>query len=69
MNQKELGTSIIAQVAKNNGTSVEKVRNDMQEAISAAYENEETKERWDEIFGKGVKPTPEEFIVRLGQMM
>ena len=56
-------------MAKNNGTSVEKVRNDMQEAISAAYENEETKERWDEIFGKGVKPTPEEFIVRLGQMM
>lgn len=68
LKNKELGASVIAQVAKNNGMSEEEMRNDMQEEILAAYGNKETRNQWEKIFGKGVIPTPEAFIEKLGQM-
>ena len=69
MKGKELGADAIARVARDNGMSAKDMRNDMREEILAAYENRETRNQWDEIFGEGVIPTPEEFVERLGQMM
>lgn len=56
------GKKAIRKVAKENGVTVEHVREEMQIAILEAYNKAETKEMWNELFGEGVLPTPEQFI-------
>ena len=58
--QKE--TSIIMKIAEREGVSVEQVRKDMHEAILCAYNNPDTKEEWEKLFGKRHIPSAEEFI-------
>lgn len=63
------GKKIISQVAKMNGVSEEYVREEIRLAILNAYHNERTREKWNEIFGEGVLPTPEEFIVTMANKL
>lgn len=58
---------VIAEVAKNHGVTVEEVRNEMGRAITDAYENKDTRSNWDKIFGKGVLPSPEEFLLTMAE--
>jgi len=59
--------NILKRVAKENGVSVAEVRMEMQKALDAAYENPDTKAEWDKRFGVGVKPTIEEFILKIAK--
>ncbi len=63
------GKNIISQVAKKNGVTEEHVREEIRLAILDAYQNEKTKKVWNEMFGEGVLPTPEEFIVTMANKL
>ncbi len=63
------GKKIISQVAKMNGVSEEYVRKEIKLAILDAYRNEKTKKTWNEMFGEGVLPTPEEFIIKMADKL
>lgn len=64
---KRFAKNAIRQIAKREGISVEAVKKEMQNAIIAAYNNPKTKAVWNERFGEGVLPTPEEFISKMSQ--
>ena len=64
---KRFAKNAIRQIAKREGISVEAVKMEMQNAIIAAYNNPETKAKWNERFGEGVLPTPEEFISKMAK--
>lgn len=61
------GKKIIKQIAKENGVSVDEVRRDMEIAIKEGYHNPDTRQKWSEMFGEGVLPTPEEFICTISK--
>ncbi len=63
------GKKIISQVAKKNGVSEEYVREEIRLAILNAYHNDKTKKAWKEMFGEGVLPTPEEFIITMANKL
>ncbi len=63
------GKKIISQVAKMNGVSEEHVREEIRLAILNAYCNEKTRKAWNEMFGEGVLPTPEEFIITMANKL
>lgn len=69
MSEKKKGAVAIAQVAKINGVSEEYVRKEIQKEIIAAQMDKEIRNRWNEIFGANVVPTPEEFVMKMGQML
>lgn len=54
-------TDILKHVAEQNGTTLDDVRQEMQAAIDAAWENPDGAELQHQLFPDG-KPTPEEFI-------
>ena len=59
------GEAAIKKLAKEKGLSVEHVRSEMKMAILSGYMNPATREKWNEIFGEGHLPEPEEFIVKM----
>lgn len=65
--RKNDGAKLIKEVAGKNGVTEEEVRSEMKSAILAAYMNRETREKWNETFGEGVLPTPEEFIIIMAE--
>lgn len=69
MGKKDRGAFAIEEVAKKRNLTVEEVRKEMQKEIMCAYENKESKDRWNKIFGENVIPTPEEFIMKLEEML
>ena len=62
---------ILAQIAKENGTTPEKVRQEMQRAIDQAYGHHapDAQPIWDKMAPGGGKPTPEEFVLQLAMML
>ena len=65
---------VISQIAIQEGTSEREVRNAMQEAIKAGFENPDplVRARWEQISTEGKAPTPEAVILwvigRIAQM-
>lgn len=68
-NEKKMGARAIAQIAKNNGISETEVRSEIEEALREGYSNNDTRKKWDEIFGKDVMPSPEEFIIKMAKVL
>lgn len=62
---------IIKKVAKANSTSKKDVENEISKAIELALANadEETKAKWKEIPSKAEKPTPDELISYLANII
>jgi hypothetical protein len=63
------GEAAIKKVAQQNGVSVEQVRSEMKKAILEGYRNPETRAKWNELFGEGHLPEPEEFIVVMSKQV
>ena len=57
----------IETIAQREGRSVEYIYNEINKAIEAGYANPDMRKNWDERFGEGVNPTPEEFICVLSK--
>lgn len=52
----------IKKIAKREGKSESEIREEMEKAIMIGFLNEETRGKWDSLFGSGRLPSPEEFI-------
>lgn len=59
------GEAAIRKLAMQKGVSVEHVRTEMKMAILSGYMNPATRAQWNEIFGEGHLPEPEEFIIKM----
>ncbi len=55
----------IKRIAKRERKSESEIRKEMEKAILIGYMNNETRCKWDSLFGIGRLPSPEEFIVVL----
>ncbi|KAI4446668.1 hypothetical protein C823_001186 [Eubacterium plexicaudatum ASF492] len=55
----------IKKIAKREGKSESEIRQEMEEAIMIGFLNKETRNMWDNLFGVGKLPNPEEFITAL----
>lgn len=55
----------IKKIAKREGKSESEIRQEMEEAIMIGFLNKETRNMWDNLFGVGKLPSPEEFITAL----
>lgn len=62
---------ILAEVARQNGTTPENVLHEMQLAIDDAYDHhgKESQPLWDMMTFEGDRPTPEEFILQVAMML
>ena len=56
------GEKIIRRIAKENRVDEMAVRKEMEMAILEGYQNPQTRQEWNRLFGAGHMPTPEEFI-------
>ncbi len=52
----------IKKIAKRERKSESEIRKEMEKAILIGYMNNETRCKWDSLFGIGRLPSPEEFI-------
>lgn len=59
----------IKKIAIQEAISEDEVREEMQKAIMAGYLNSETRQMWNTLFGENVTPTPEEFIIKVGELI
>lgn len=55
----------IKKIAKREGKSESEIRQEMEKAIMIGFLNKETRNMWDNLFGVGKLPSPEEFITIL----
>ena len=55
----------IKKIAKREGKSESEIREEMQKTILIGFLNKDTKHKWDNLFGVGKLPSPEEFITAL----
>lgn len=53
---------VIKKIAKRERKSESEIRKEMEKAILIGYMNNETRCKWDSLFGIGRLPSPEEFI-------
>ena len=62
---------ILEKIAKENGTTPENVRREIQRAIDEAYghHNADAQPLWNKMAPSGNKPTPEEFVMQLAMML
>lgn len=58
---------LLKSMAEKEGTSVEEIRKEMQNAIDAGFANTDpaVKAKWTEMWGEGRKPTVDEFICKM----
>lgn len=68
MNKKRVNR-IIREIAKREKTTEQEVRAEMEKAILAGFQNPETKQEWDRLFGAGKIPTVEEFILKASTLV
>ncbi len=66
---KRIAARAIEKIAQKENVSVKEVRNEMIKAIRIAQQNLDTKSFWDERFGEGVEPSPEELLIVLAGMI
>lgn len=62
MNAKERALRALQRMAEQQGTTVEIIRSEMQQAIDAAYDDPINRAAWSMIPQSGNRPTPEELI-------
>ena len=55
----------IKKIAKREGKSESEIRQEMEKAIMIGFLNKGTRNMWDNLFGVGKLPSPEEFITVL----
>lgn len=67
--KKEIGGKIIASIAEKEGVKEDYVRKELEQAIIEGFHSGEAKYKWNELFGENVIPTPEEFIVVMGDLL
>ena len=60
---------VINKIAKRERKSESEIRKEMEKAILIGYMNNETRCRWDSLFGIGRLPSPEEFIIVMAKTM
>lgn len=56
---------VIRKIAKREGKSESEIRKEMEQAIMIGFLNKEARNKWDNLFGVGKLPSPEEFITLL----
>lgn len=66
---KKAGKMAITKIAKKEGVTEHDVRKEMERAIAEGYKNPETHHKWIEIFGEDKMPSPEEFMVAIGEIV
>lgn len=66
--RKRKTNNVIRKIAKREGIKESEVRREMQRAIRAGYMNTGTRQEWDNIFGTGRLPSPEEFITKVSKL-
>ena len=54
---------VIKKIAKRERKSESEIRKEIEKAILIGYMNNETRCKWDSLFGIGRLPSPEEFIM------
>ena len=64
MNER-VAKDAIKKIAKRERKSESEIRKEMEKAILIGFMNNETRGKWDSLFGIGRLPSPEEFIVVL----
>jgi hypothetical protein len=57
----------IKRIAKRERKSESEIRKEMEKAIWIGFMNNETRGKWDNLFGIGRLPSPEEFITVLSR--
>lgn len=60
---------VIKKIAKRERKSESEIRKEMEKAILIGYMNNETRCRWDSLFGIGRLPSQEEFIIVMAKTM
>lgn len=55
----------IKKIAKREGKSESEIREEMERAIMIGFLNKEMRNKWDNLFGVGKLPSPEEFIMKM----
>ncbi len=60
---------ILERVAQANNIPVAQVREEMEWAIDLGWQNPKCQEKWKVLFPDGEKPTPEEVIAVLAQIL
>ena len=58
---------VIKKIAKREGKSESEIRKEIEKAILIGYMNNETRCKWDSLFGIGRLPSPEEFIMKMAK--
>ena len=56
---------VIKKIARRERKSESEIRKEMEKAILIGFMNNETRCKWDSLFGIGRLPSPEEFITAL----
>ena len=56
---------VIKKIAKRERKSESEIRKEIEKAILIGYMNNETRCKWDSLFGIGRLPSPEEFIMKM----
>lgn len=59
---ERVAKDVIKKIAKRERKSENEIRKEMEKAILIGYMNNETRCKWDSLFGIGRLPSPEEFI-------
>lgn len=59
----------IKKIAKREGKSENEIREEMKNAILCGFLNNETRCKWDRLFGVGKLPSPEEFIMKMAEVI
>ena len=62
---RELPKKQLRRLLKEREKSESEIREEMEKAIMIGFLNKETRNKWDNLFGVGKLPSPEEFITVL----
>ncbi len=68
MNER-VAKDAIKKIAKRERKSESEIRKEMEKAILIGFMNNETRGKWDSLFGIGRLPSPEEFIMKIAEVM
>ncbi|MCM1233427.1 MAG: hypothetical protein NC489_25200 [Ruminococcus flavefaciens] len=66
---KRAAKDAIKKIAKREGKSESEIREEMEKAIMIGFMNEETRDKWDSLFGSGRMPSPEELIMKMAEVV
>lgn len=64
---ERVAKDVIKKIAKKERKSESEIRKEMEKAILIGYMNNETRCKWDSLFGIGRLQSPEEFIMKMAK--